>query len=89
MAFPEADSLYDLDIAAMKLSDAVEEFFGLLKMQLNFARKNLQEVVLVENSEKDAWNDKVYYAAEKVLHLLKESEKKYGNIVRTGETRRK
>lgn len=52
MAFPEADSLYDLDIAAMKLSDAVEEFFGLLKMQLNFARKNLQEVVLVENSEK-------------------------------------
>lgn len=26
MAFPEADSLYDLDIAAMKLSDAVEEF---------------------------------------------------------------
>lgn len=25
MAFPEADSLYDLDIAAMKLSDAVEE----------------------------------------------------------------
>ncbi|EAD0741866.1 ATP-dependent helicase DinG [Listeria monocytogenes] len=85
MAFPEADSLYDLDIAAMKLSDAVEEFFGLLKMQLNFARKNLQEVVLVENSEKDAWNDKVYYAAEKVLHLLKESEKNMETLLEQGK----
>lgn len=32
MVFLEVDSLYDLDIVVMKLSDVVEEFFGFLKM---------------------------------------------------------
>ncbi|MBA5735419.1 hypothetical protein H3260_26840, partial [Escherichia coli] len=46
---------------------------------------NLQEVVLLENSEKDAWNGKVYYAAEKVLYLLKESEKNMETLLEQGK----
>ncbi|WP_099222239.1 ATP-dependent DNA helicase DinG [Listeria costaricensis] len=72
LVFPSDERLFDLDIAALKLPEAVEAFFAALQKQLVSSRKERTEMALLMSSQSDEWGEELYYLAENLLALLQE-----------------
>lgn len=73
MLFPQAEMLYDLDVAAFKLGEASEELFVVLQDYAKQTKLYQLERGLISNSETEPLPDDIFYAAEKVYKLLREA----------------
>ncbi|WP_430533966.1 ATP-dependent DNA helicase DinG [Listeria rocourtiae] len=72
MMFPEKHQLFDIEIAILKLEEALEELFLLLAQKLLKANKNTTELLLVENVIDEKLDTALFFAGEKVYLLMKE-----------------
>ncbi|EUJ35166.1 bifunctional ATP-dependent DNA helicase/DNA polymerase III subunit epsilon [Listeria weihenstephanensis FSL R9-0317] len=70
--FPEQHQLFDVEIAVVKLEEALEDFFSQLAQKLNRATKNVTELILVENVIDEKLDEALFFAGEKVLLLIRE-----------------
>lgn len=74
MLFPEAEMLYNLDIASSKLAEASEDLFTVLEGYAKQTKLYQLEKGIISNSETESLPDAIFYAAEKVYKLLHEAE---------------
>ncbi|WP_088815109.1 MULTISPECIES: ATP-dependent DNA helicase DinG [Listeria] len=85
MVFPAEESLFDLDIAQLKLTEATDILFSLLHAELLNSRGAKKELVLIENEQKIHFDDTLKYAAENVLVLFREVERNIETLLKKGK----
>lgn len=85
MVFPGEESLYDLDIAQVKLNEAADELFSLLHARILASQSSKKELVLIENKTNVHFDSELLYAAQNVLVLFREIEEHIGILLQKGK----
>lgn len=70
--FPEQHQLFDVEIAVVKLEEALDDLFRLLAQKLLKSNKNTTELILVENVIDEKLDAALFFAGEKALLLMRE-----------------
>ncbi|EUJ32961.1 bifunctional ATP-dependent DNA helicase/DNA polymerase III subunit epsilon [Listeria floridensis FSL S10-1187] len=73
--FPNEDNVFDLSIAQVNLSEAVENFFAELHSLLSKTRKADTKLILIQNREQVHFTESLSYAADNVAILFREVER--------------
>ncbi|WP_439442796.1 ATP-dependent DNA helicase DinG [Listeria aquatica] len=82
--FPGEESLFDLNIAQVKLNEAIEDFFTELHALLVNTKKADTKLVLIENTEVVHFTETLRYAADNVAVLFHEVERNLSNLLEKG-----